>query len=342
MRIRTIMLVASLFLITNVVFATKTVPLPEITKPDIIKVDGDDMVLVEGASISIYSLKNFKLIKKFGKQGEGPQEFKVLPIGFGLEINIYPEYIVVNSIGKISNFTRKGEFIKEKKITDMARMIPFQEKFVGVQLTSGQNNGGPEMAFNIYNSQGKKIKDIRTHKLPILKGKGTTALLDLLSQVNPQYKTSRDRIFIAGKQIFEIDIYDQEGSFLKSIKREIKKQKLTEDDKKKLLQAYKIHPLYKLFWERIKEAVKIPDYFPVFKTFLVSDEKVYVQTFNKSNDKTEFLIFDLEGKFLKTAFLPLVYENIVTPYLYTISGGKIYQLVENEDEEWELQISEIK
>ncbi|MGD2087363.1 MAG: hypothetical protein PVH61_14360 [Candidatus Aminicenantes bacterium] len=342
MKVRTIInLAVGLFLITNIVFA-EIVPLPNIMNPDIIEINGHDMVLAEGASISIYSLKDFKLIKKFGEQGEGPQEFKVLPMVASLEVKILPEYIVINSIGKVSTFTREGQFIKEKKITDMARMIPFQEKFVGVQFTSGQNNGGPEMAFNIYDSQGKKIKSICTHKLPILKGKGTTTLLDLLSQVNPQYKTSRDRIFIAGKQIFEIDIYDQEGNFLKSIKREIKKQKLTGDDREKLLQAYKIHPLYKLFWERIKEAVKIPDYLPVFKTFLVSDEKVYVQTFNKSNDKTEFLIFDLEGKFIKSAFLPLVYENIVTPYLYTISRGKIYQLSENEDEEWELQISGIE
>jgi hypothetical protein len=66
-----------------------------------------------------------------------------------------------------------------------------------------------------------------------------------------------------------------------------------------------------------------------------------VQTFKKIDGKTGFLIFDLDGKYLKTTFLPLVFQDIITPYLFTIDGGKLYQLAENEDEEWELRISEI-
>ncbi len=330
-----------LLLFTNVVFATKIVPLPEILKPDIIKVDDHDMVIAEGASISIYSLKDFKRVKKFGKEGEGPQEFKIF-MGFGMDINIYPEYILVNSIGKISYFTRKGEFIKEKKMSAFNRMSSFQKKFVGTSMQLGDSRG-PQMAFILYNDKGEKIKEICTHKLPILKGKGGTTLIDLLSssQVNPQFQTSHDRIFIGGKKRFEIDIYDQEGNFLKSIKRDYNKQKLTTNDKNKLFEAYKENPIYKRFWESIKSAIIIPDYFPEYKTFLVSNQKVYVQTFKRKEGKTEFLIFDLDGKYLKTSFLPLVYQDIMTPYLYSINGGKIYQLAENEDEEWELRISDI-
>jgi len=337
---KTILVILLLFL-ANVVFATKIVSLPEIIKPDVIEVDGDDMVIVEGASISIYSLKNFKLIKKFGKEGEGPQEFKLIMGSFGLNINIYPKYIFVNSVGKISYFTRKGEFIKEKKMSAINRMTPFQEKFVGNHMQMDPKTNKPKMGFNIYNSEGEKTKEICSHEMPMFSGQGIF-LIDLLSQINPQYKTSRDRIVISGKQLFEIDIYDQEGNFLKSIKRDQKKQKLDDDDKKKLMKAYETHSLYKLFWGNIKKSIKIPDYFPPYKTFFISNQKVYVQTFKKKNDKTECLIFDVNGKYLKTSFLPLVYENIMTPYLYTIQGGKIYQLVENENEEWELRLSEIK
>ncbi len=334
-------LVILLLLLANLVFATKIVPLPEIIKPDLIKVDGDDMVIAEKASISIYSLKNFKLIKKFGKEGEGPQEFKLIMGFFGLNISIHPEYIIINSVGKISYFTRKGEFIKEKKISSVSRMTPFQDKFVETHTQFDQKSGVPTLAFNIFNSEGEKIKEICSHKLPALQGKGI-ALLDLVSQINPQYQTSNDRIFIAGKQVFEIDIYNQEGNFLKTIKRDDKKQLLTADDKNKVLEAYKRTPLYKPFWEAIKKAIMVSDYFPALKTFLVTNQKVYVQTFKKKNGKTEFIIFDLNGKYLKNTFLPLIYEDIMTPYLYTIHGGKIYQLVENEDEAWELQISEIQ
>ncbi len=34
--------------------------------------------------------------------------------------------------------------------------------------------------------------------------------------------------------------------------------------------------------------------------------------------------------------------NILDIYPYTIEGGKLYQLIENEDEEWELHIISIR
>jgi hypothetical protein len=338
-KMRKINLVILLLLLATFVFAAKIVPMPDIIKADLIKVDGHDLVIAERASISIYSLKDFKLIKKFGKEGEGPQEFKTF-MGFGITVDIYPQYIIVNSIAKISYFTRKGEFIKEKKISAGTRMTPFLGKFVGNTMNFDQKTG-PMMAFNLYDSKEEKIKIICSHRLPLLKGKGTVTLLDMISQINPQYHTSVDRIVIGAKQKFEIDIYDSKGNFLKSIKRDYKKQELTDDDKNKFLEVYKIHPIYKNFWESLKNAIKVPDYFPDYKSFLVSNQKVYVQTFKKKEGRTEFLIFDLDGKYLKTSFLLLVYQDILHPYLYAIDGGKIYQLAENEDEEWELRISGI-
>ncbi|MCP4215366.1 MAG: hypothetical protein GY765_11960, partial [bacterium] len=88
-----------------------------------------------------------------------------------------------------------------------------------------------------------------------------------------------------------------------------------------------------------------PQTFPVYKNFFVDGETIYVQTFKIKNEKTEFLAFDGKGKFVKSLLVPLVYDNIMTPYLHTVSGGKVYQLVENmedDEEEWELRIHELK
>ena len=122
-------LLTLVLLLVTFVLTAKIVPMPDIIKADIIKVKGHDMVIAEGTAISIYSLKDYKLIKKFGKEGEGPQEFKTF-MGFGLTVDIYPEHILVNSIDKISYFTRKGEFVKEKKVPAGTTITSFQEKFV--------------------------------------------------------------------------------------------------------------------------------------------------------------------------------------------------------------------
>ena len=123
---------------------------------------------------------------------ENTQEFKTF-MGFGMTVDIYPQYIVVNSIAKISYFSRKGEFIKEKKISTGTRMTPLNDKSVGNAMTFDQKTG-PMMSFNLYDNKGEKTKEICSIQLPLLKGKGTLTLIDMISQINPQYHTSVDRI----------------------------------------------------------------------------------------------------------------------------------------------------
>jgi uncharacterized protein YlbG (UPF0298 family) len=70
--------------------------------------------VTQEATVFIYSLKDFKLVKKFGKAGEGPREFRILP-QLPLNIDARTDQIIVNSFGKVSYFTKQGEFIKEVK-----------------------------------------------------------------------------------------------------------------------------------------------------------------------------------------------------------------------------------
>lgn len=325
-----------LFVFTGFAFGTRSVPLPDVLKPLIIEVGGDDLVIAEGAEISIYSLKDFKLIKKFGKAGEGPAEFKLTLGVLGLDIKLYPDYILVNSLNKVSYFTRKGEFIREKPISTSS-MYDFRDKAVGTVMAFSEK---PSRWFKLFNAKGEELKSLCSHIEPVIHGQNAT-LLDFVGQVQPRMEISGSRIFIAGKQTIEIGIYDENGKFLKAIKRDVEKKALTEEEKKQVIEGYKVHPLYRNFWDRMKSGIKSPDFFPAYKTFLVSGQKVYIQTFTQKKGKTEFLVFDEDGKYLKTYFLPLAYENVLIPYLYTIDSGKLYQLVETEDE-WKLLITPIE
>jgi hypothetical protein len=66
-----------LFFLSCVVFAANTVELPDLLDPAAIHVDGNRMYITEHATIYIYSTKDYHLIKKFGRRGEGPKEFKL-------------------------------------------------------------------------------------------------------------------------------------------------------------------------------------------------------------------------------------------------------------------------
>jgi len=74
----------------------------------------------------------------------------------------------------------------------------------------------------------------------------------------------------------------------------------------------------------------------------INDGKIYAITFKRSNEKTECLIIDLKGKLLDKIYLDLKSIDIFALYPFTINNRNINQLVETEDETWELHIDSIK
>lgn len=65
-----------------------------------------------------FSVVDFKLKTTFGKIGEGPEEFKINPAGVAkLQIDIQPDAIVVNSLARVTFFSKDGTYLKEAQIS---------------------------------------------------------------------------------------------------------------------------------------------------------------------------------------------------------------------------------
>ena len=87
--------------------------------------------------------------------------------------------------------------------------------------------------------------------------------------------------------------------------------------------------------------MKFPEVLPALHQFRVADNRIYVLPYGKEKGKNCFYIYDLNGKFVKKVAVQLQERNILEFFPYTIEKGKIYQLVETDDEEWELHIQSI-
>ncbi|MCP4220835.1 MAG: hypothetical protein GY765_39775, partial [bacterium] len=188
-----------LVLLTGTGVMGKIVPMPDLLNPNSIQVQGDHLVVSQFAPITIYSLKDFKAVKTFGKEGEGPGEFKLIMGRLGMFIDLYPDNILVYSMGKVSLFTWKGELIKEKKVT-AARMSALGDKYVGMAM---QLSDDPGYAFNLYNTDGQKEKELCAHKAPVIKS-GRAMLLDFIAGIQPTYRVHGDKVFVAGTQALDI------------------------------------------------------------------------------------------------------------------------------------------
>ena len=95
-------------------------------------------------------------------------------------------------------------------------------------------------------------------------------------------------------------------------------------------------------YERYYKNIVFPEFFPAIRDMRISDEKIYVISYQKEKELIKTLIFDLKGKPIKTVPLPLKDMDVKSIYPFTIKNGKLYQLVEDFDNEnWYLHVTTI-
>lgn len=321
-------------------FGEKLAGLPELFRPRYLAIDpyAPQFYVCEGALVYIYSLEDFSLKGKFGKAGEGPQEFTAFG-GEGVIVFPQEDHLLINSFGKVSFFTKGGKYIKEfntRAVSMFGLFQPVGKGYAGLGFTRDEKAQSVAFTVNIYDDKFKKVKELQ--KLQFMQ-RGNFRF----PMSNPIFYTMDNKIIAPEAREFILNIYDTNGKKISSITHPYERPKITDDYKKKLDHYFKTDPNTRAYYDRIKQMLKFDDYFPAIQFFIAADKKVYVQTYMETDGKYEFFIFDLEGKLLKRLFLPVAYRNPTRFDPYTFSRNKFYQLIENEDEEeWELHAIEIK
>jgi hypothetical protein len=309
---------------------TGVVPVPDLINPDDIKMDDTQIYFIDGVNIHIYSLKGFSFKKKFGKQGEGPREFLKHP-QTALTVDVSADDITVTGMTRVSYFTKDGNFKKAIKTPwQNGGFLPFGDKFIGWRRVQEEN--ATYSTLNILDAGLKNPKEMCRRKTPSIQGE-----IHLLR--SPRIiRALENRLFVAVKTDFVIDVFDNKGTKIYSIDKEYKKLEVTDADKEGVMDYFRKDPRFRAIFERFKRRLRFPEYFPAIRDLYADKGKLYVRTYKRLQDKAEFLILDLEGKRLKRVFLPIVEKDGKESYPYIIKNETVYQLIENADEEWELHI----
>jgi hypothetical protein len=325
-----------LFLLVLPISAENRHQLTELLNPQNLAIEGDDLYISEGITVYHYSLKDCKLKKKFGKEGEAPGEFKVYP-GQSVQVNVQPDFILVSSIGKITFLSRQGEYIREKKTASImgTPFIPLNDKFVGTGFIRLENK--IYITINIFDSDLKKGAELERYEFRA--GQGITFFERAF-----YFQVYRNLVFISGGKDFIIGVFDSHGNRKTSIRHDSVPVKITAEETENVLNWYKTNPATKQYYEIITNQAKFPSHFPAIRNFSVSGEKIYVQTYALKNQLTEFIILNLEGQIQKSLYLHIARSNPAEQnQLFTIYDNRLYQIIEDEEDElWGLQILEIK
>ena len=110
-----LLLLVLLLVFFSLNFPRKLAVLPELMKPGNIEIDGDNLYALDGVVVYVYSMKNYHLLTKFGKKGQGPGEL-VPNDEIPLQMRLVNGNIFLNSQTKMIYYSKEGKMLKEKSL----------------------------------------------------------------------------------------------------------------------------------------------------------------------------------------------------------------------------------
>ena len=324
-------LILFLIVFSALSFAKKAAEFPELKRPQGLIIDENRIFIPDYPEVYIYSLKDFRLIKKFGKEGEGPGEFKARPDRFN--ISVQPDYLFVNCDMKIFYFTWKGKLINEINTRGVGYyFFAAKDRLLGRKII--QEEKIRYTPLYLFDSNLNPVKELARIK-PAGSAKAFRAFH---RSFNVEF--GKDKIFVNLGTKFVVKIFDYNGKLLHVIDKENPENrvKVTEADKKEYYENLKLTPGYQTIINRIV----FPEYFPAIRSDIGLQydhhggiEKLYVITEKKKDDRAVCFLFDVKGTFLKKVNLP--FQSPLD-----IKNGRLYQLIENEEAEvYELHVTGI-
>lgn len=323
--------------------AKKTVVLKEITNPDVLFADENQLYVPQGASIFIYSLKDYKLVKSFGKAGEGPQEFKVPPnFGYPLIIDAQTENLIITSLGRLSYFSKKGDFVRQENLPPQIRsgaMIqPLGKNYFFLTYARDENKTvytTIQMAGLQFDNQ-KEIFRVKHYMQPGAKIRPVRQAMNFQTDFKCNH-------LVLDSTDGKLHVFGPDGKKKTTISPELKPVPVSAADKKSILNFFQTDPRLKPMWPRLKDRIEIDGHFRLIQFTNIADCKIYVSTYEKKDGKTLHLVYDKNGKLLQKVYLPMKFRSPTLAFPMAFKNDTFYQLVDNEKtENWELHITPIK
>lgn len=305
------------------------VALPSLEKPDAVVVNGAFIAVADGVSVKLFDNNTCRLIRTIGREGQGPGEFQDFAYP-----QLLPEQILVSSTNKISYFTYKGELIKEKKHDlVVSYVLAVKDRYVASVIIRPEDRSEDfQMAYNLYDSNFRKIRELHRGEWLIKKNR-RRGFFEIFF-----YETAGDKIVLAHRQGFVIEILDADGNVIQTIEPEYQPIPFTNKDKERVIKYWREERGYNREQvESLEKRTDFPDYYPPLLTGRIADGKIYAVTYINKEGRQECLVYDVDGRFIKRTWLPLTMAapNFASPF--AIWGDSLYQLIyDDKDGVWKL------
>lgn len=281
----------------------------------------NSVIVDDQGSLYILDSKNYrvqvfdasgKYLRTIGRKGQGPGDLDS-PLYLSLN-RTSGELLVLQGYRRLSFFRTDGTFVRQLDINNSIRaQVDSRGQVYLIEQTRSKEG---EWSFDV-----KKLSMFGTNLgvLASVPGQGYTGKLNPFLAVNTFQVDRFDNLIYGDRRTYELKFFDpSEGMLFKKVMRDYAAIPVSEEDKAKELE--KIPPEARSYSSYV-----FPRYYPVFRTFFLSDlGHIFVRTYEKTGDERfVYDIFDAEGRFIGR--MPLRLSGV------TILNGKYYAIEEDAD-----------
>jgi hypothetical protein len=324
-------------ILMNFSYGEKVASFTEFANPYSICVDSKQLYISQGVTVFIYSLDDYRLVKTFGREGEGPGEFQLRRQGGNDEVllGLAGKHLVVSTVGKLVYFSRQGEFVKEIKTAGKKGrwFFPFGQGFAATRYIRGEDKRLYH-AVTLYDRTLEPVREIYRH---IHGFQGFNQPFNPLAVEQADFDIAGDHLFLINGERTFIRVYDREGKALAEMRNNSERVPFTDQDREEMIRGYQHNAMWKRFYASRKHLFKFPGYYPPIRWFFLDPvrERVYVKTEKMEAGQREWLVFDFRGTLLR--------KPVLRDGLFRFYDGVGYCLTENDEEEvWELHRIQIE
>lgn len=277
--------------------------------------------------------KNGKLLKGFGKKGEGPGEIKLFR-----QAGLYNagDKIAIQDSDRIHYFNWNGDFIESKSNIRSRNPILFLSQYEFI--TAPRNIlAAPGGVAEVKKIDLKNSKEILITKFSMYKGgaiQNTNSRAAIVANgLTPLFELGKhgDRLYYGVSDKYNIEVSDMKGNVINSFSLRRGKKSVTEEEKAApILRGAKGLAPEELLRNLAKKLPNEETYFIDIKSH--NDQIwVYVTNWNRSNS-FQIDIFSLNGKYLYKRFVKID-EGESIRLRPLVHGNTVFLVILNEDDE---------
>jgi len=330
----------------GLMYGQDSVVLQDLNHPTFLYVEGEEVFALDNHQVKVFKKDTGALIHSFGKLGQGPGEL-VPSDEIPLQMTVLRDEIVLNSQTKLIHYSRQGVLLKEKTLPFMCmQILPLGKQYL---LTRVSLNEKQELYFKVllFDGEFNTSRELyASEAVPILRTSEKISLPApyLYMALSPL----KQHIFLySGRSsAFSIQVMDHTGKMLTPITMKTEPKTWSDDFKKSVFNWLFLEQKFRQDAALLKDRIGFCEHIPAIRNLMVGSDRIFVQTYLKKGDLSEFRQFSFGGQSLGNLYLPDdgQYPIKMNPDLTVcVDSRRYFYLVEDLDREvWMLRSCPIK